>query len=88
VRGPHDTLRDYIRAETSATSYWSNFPAFIVSQLKAWFGNAATGDNDYCFDYLPQITGDHSRDCSFHHARSSAINPLTNCGAGGVYRPT
>jgi formate dehydrogenase major subunit len=57
---PHDTLRDYIRTETSATSYWSNFPKFIVSQLKAWYGDAATPENDFAYDYLPKIVGDHS----------------------------
>jgi formate dehydrogenase major subunit len=56
---PHDTLRDYIRTETSATSYWSNFPKFIVSQLKAWYGEAATAP-DYAYDFLPKIIGDHS----------------------------
>jgi formate dehydrogenase major subunit len=56
----HDTLMDYIKAETSATSFWSNFPAFIVSQLKAWFGDAATPANDYAYDFLPKIIGDHS----------------------------
>jgi formate dehydrogenase major subunit len=57
---PHDTLRDYLRAETNATSYWSNTPRFMVSQLKAWYGEAATAENDYCYDYLPKIVGDHS----------------------------
>jgi formate dehydrogenase major subunit len=57
---PHDTLRDYIRTETSATSYWANFPRFIVSQLKAWFGDAATEDNAFAYDFLPKIIGDHS----------------------------
>ena len=38
----HATLADYINQETSATSYWSNLPKFVVSQLKAWFGAAAT----------------------------------------------
>jgi formate dehydrogenase major subunit len=56
----HDTLHDYIRAETSATSYWSNFPKFIVSQLKAWYGPAASPENDYAYDFLPKILGDHS----------------------------
>jgi formate dehydrogenase major subunit len=56
----HDTLGDYISAETSATSYWSNFPKFIVSQLKAWFGDAATAENSYAYDFLPKIIGDHS----------------------------
>jgi formate dehydrogenase major subunit len=57
---PHDTLRDYLNAETNATSYWSNMPKFMVSQLKAWYGAAATAENDYAYDYLPKIIGDHS----------------------------
>jgi formate dehydrogenase major subunit len=56
----HDTLLDYIKTETSATSYWSNFPKFIISQLKAWYGDAATKANDFAYDYLPKIIGDHS----------------------------
>src|SRR5216684_655985 len=56
----HDTLADYIRTESQPTSYWSNTPKFMVSFLKAYFGDAATADNDYCYDYLPKIVGDHS----------------------------
>jgi formate dehydrogenase major subunit len=33
---------------------------YTVSLLKAYWGDAATKDNDFCFDYLPRITGDHS----------------------------
>jgi formate dehydrogenase major subunit len=60
ARKTHDTLRDYIRTETQPTSYWSNFPKFIVSQLKAWYGDAATADIDFGYDLLPKIVGDHS----------------------------
>ena len=28
--------------------------------LKAWYGRAATAENDYCFEHLPRMTGDHS----------------------------
>jgi formate dehydrogenase major subunit len=56
----HDTIEDYIDAETSATSYWSNMPAFLVSQLKAWYGEDATRSNNFAYDYLPKIIGDHS----------------------------
>jgi formate dehydrogenase major subunit len=56
----HDTLADYIETEISPTSYWVNFPSFIVSLLKAWFGAAATKDNDYGYDWLPKNVGDHS----------------------------
>jgi formate dehydrogenase major subunit len=57
---PNDTLRDYIRAETDTTSYWVNFPKFIISQLKAWYGDAATAQNDFAYDFLPKIVGNHS----------------------------
>jgi formate dehydrogenase major subunit len=56
----HATLSDYIKTETSPTSYWSNFPKFIVSQLKAWYGDDAKPDNDFAYDYLPKNIGDHS----------------------------
>ena len=56
----HDTLLNYILTETQPTSFWSNTPAYVVSQLKAWFGDNATADNDYFYDTLPKITGDHS----------------------------
>lgn len=60
ARKKHDTLRDFILTETPATSYWANNPKFIVSLLKAWFGDAATPENDFGYDSLPKITGDHS----------------------------
>jgi formate dehydrogenase major subunit len=56
----HDTLADYITTEISPTSYWVHFPEFIISLLKAWYGEAATKGNDYRFDWLPKNVGDHS----------------------------
>jgi formate dehydrogenase major subunit len=56
----HDTLDDYITTEISPTSYWVHFPKFIVSLLKAWYGDAATKENDYAYDWLPKNVGDHS----------------------------
>jgi formate dehydrogenase major subunit len=56
----HDSLKDYIATETTTTGYWANFPKFIVSLLKAWFGDDARPDNDFAFDYLPKTVGDHS----------------------------
>jgi formate dehydrogenase major subunit len=32
----------------------------MVSLLKAWWGDAATAENDFCYDYLPRLTGSHS----------------------------
>ena len=40
--------------------FWGNMRDYTVSLLKAWWGAAATAENDYCFDYLPRLTGSHS----------------------------
>ncbi len=56
----HDTLGDYIHTEMTPTGYWSNFPKFIVSLLKAWFGTAATPENQFGYEWLPKNVGDHS----------------------------
>jgi formate dehydrogenase major subunit len=40
-------------------SYWQNFPKFHVSLMKAWYGNAATRDNNWAFEYLPKLDKDY-----------------------------
>ncbi len=39
--------------------FWYNADTYMVSLLKEYWGDAATADNDFCFDYLPRIDGDH-----------------------------
>jgi formate dehydrogenase major subunit len=39
--------------------FWSAARAYATSLLKAYWGDAATADNDYGYDYLPRMTGDH-----------------------------
>ncbi len=36
-------------------SYWQNYGKFHVSLMKAWFGDAAKKDNNWCFDWLPKL---------------------------------
>jgi formate dehydrogenase major subunit len=40
-------------------SYWQNYPKFWVSLMKAWYGNAATKDNNWCYDWLPKVDKVH-----------------------------
>ncbi len=54
------TLAKYIQGNRSPTGWWSEFPKYIVSLLRAWFGDAATKENDYLWGELPRLTGDHS----------------------------
>jgi formate dehydrogenase major subunit len=56
----HGSLDEYVAGDSSETGYWGNMRAYAVSLLKAYWGDAATAENDFCFDYLPRITGDHS----------------------------
>jgi formate dehydrogenase major subunit len=56
----HDKLEDYVEQNSPPAGYWANMGAYTVSLLKAWWGDAATADNDYCFAWLPRLTGDHS----------------------------
>jgi formate dehydrogenase major subunit len=39
--------------------FWHNGDAYMISLLKEYWGDAATAANEYCFDYLPRINGDH-----------------------------
>jgi formate dehydrogenase major subunit len=54
------TLERYVKGGGADRGWWSNFDRYIVSLLKAWFGEAATADNDYGFGFLPKITGNHA----------------------------
>ena len=36
-------------------SYWQNYPKFFVSLMKAWYGDAATKENDFGYDWLPKL---------------------------------
>jgi formate dehydrogenase major subunit len=56
----HDTLEDYLLAETVPTGYWANMPKFVVSYLKSMYGDAATRENDFGYNWHPKIVGDHS----------------------------
>ena len=55
-----DDLDSYVEAEKIQNGFWANTRDYMVSLLKAWWGDAATADNDFCYDYLPRLTGDHS----------------------------
>src|SRR5207237_9674439 len=50
----HETLDSYVEHEGLPNGYWANYRTFIVSQLKAWYGDAATAENDFCFSWLPR----------------------------------
>ncbi len=54
-------LPQYLAARTlkplrpNQMSYWQNYPKFFVSLMKAWWGKAATAENNWAYDYLPKL---------------------------------
>ena len=39
---------------------WHEFPAYAISLLKAYYGKRATANNDFGYQWLPKLTGNHS----------------------------
>lgn len=57
----NSSLADYLEAEQVPTGWWHHLPKYLVSLLRAWYGDAASRDNDWGFEWLPKIVGDHSQ---------------------------
>ena len=47
--------RAYKPLRPNQLSYWQNYNKFYVSLMKAWWGDAASPDNHWCYDYLPKL---------------------------------
>jgi formate dehydrogenase major subunit len=56
----HEDLDSFVAADAAERGYWANMRSYLISLLKAYWGGAATAENDFCFDYLPRLTGSHS----------------------------
>jgi formate dehydrogenase major subunit len=56
----HETLADYCAESKNTAGFWGNMSTYMVSLLKAYWGDAAQPENDFCFGHLPKVNGDHS----------------------------
>jgi formate dehydrogenase major subunit len=87
-------LQRYVELNQAPSGWWSEFPKYIVSMLKAWFGDAATESNGYCFDHLPRLTGDHSHQTTVADMADGAVsgyfvmgeNPVVGSMHGSLQR--
>lgn len=92
--GSDTDLAKYIGYNESATGWWSEFPKYMVSLLKAWWGDNATYQNDFCYDYLPHLTGDHSHMVTVADMADGAVkgyfvmgeNPTVGSMHGALHR--
>src|ERR1700756_3722641 len=55
----HD-LATYISKHRHKTGWWWNIDKYIVSLLKAYYGEGAAKENDWGCGWMPRVTGDHS----------------------------
>ena len=55
-----NSLSEYVELTGPETGAWGELDSYLVSLLKAWWGDHAQPENDFCFRYLPTIDGDHS----------------------------
>jgi formate dehydrogenase major subunit len=58
--GDSHTFAAYLKKHKADNGWWNNFDKYIVSLLKAWYGGDAKKENDFCFNLLPRVSGDHS----------------------------
>jgi len=54
------TFETFVKTLGPETGVWGELPSYAASLFKAWWGEAATPENDFCFEYMPRINGDHS----------------------------
>jgi formate dehydrogenase major subunit len=55
-----NSIADYVATYRDPTGWWWNFDKYIVSLLKAYYGEGANKENDWGFNWLPRVAGDHS----------------------------
>ena len=53
-------FQEWVETQESPTGWWFNAPKYQVSLLKAWYGEHATKENGWCYDYLPKTNDDYS----------------------------
>ncbi len=53
-------LATYLKKHKADKGWWHNVDRYMVSLLKAYYGDAARAENDFGFSWLPRLTGDHS----------------------------
>jgi formate dehydrogenase major subunit len=65
-------------------NYWSNTPKFAVSLLKAFYGDAATKQNGWAFDYLPKVDRNFSWVQLWDNMYNGIVKGMFAFGMNGV----
>lgn len=86
----HPTFAEYVKKATPVTNdkmsinWWSNRSKYLVSLLKAWYGDSATKKNDFCYDWLPKTFKNQSFMVLFDDMYKGAIKGAFYMGTNPV----
>src|ERR1700751_606294 len=70
--------------ESDSFNYWSHTPAFTVSFLKAFYGDAATKENHFGFNWLPKIDRKYSWAEIWDDMYNGKVKAMMAFGMNGV----
>jgi formate dehydrogenase major subunit len=62
--------------EEANAGFWSHMPLYITSLLKAWYGDAATRQNEFGYAWLPKYDGDYSELATFFRMYEGKVKGL------------
>jgi formate dehydrogenase major subunit len=71
-------------AQWESFNYWGNTPKFTVSLMKMLYGDAATKQNEWAFDYLPKVDRDYSWVNLWNNMYNGLIKGMFAFGMNGV----
>jgi formate dehydrogenase major subunit len=71
-------------AQWESFNYWGNTPKFAVSFLKTMYGDAATKQNNWAFDYLPKVDRNYSWTYIWDDMYHGNVKGLFAFGMNGV----
>jgi len=66
--------------DPKSANWWSNYPKYIISLLKSYYGEKAVPENDYCYQYLPKSGGDCTHIALFEAMAEGKIKGLITLG--------
>jgi len=87
----HETLAVFLEKNTpkplrpNSVNYKSNTPKWVISLLKAWYGDAATKENDFAYDYLPKTNGAWDSVAIFERMWQGKINGMISQGYNPLF---
>ena len=70
--------------EWDSFNYWSNTPKFATSLLRALYGDAATKENDWAYQFLPKIDRNYSWAQIWDDMYAGKVKGLFAFGMNGV----